>query len=191
MQTKNTFLRGGFMGGLCLLVCVLLALSHQKLKKIGLNIEYAPTANVGEEVRFLFTAGDNVQSIRIFSDKGSLGMVKIDQNRAEFSFSFGFPSTKKMRFVGISSTNDTVSVAYGEITITGKSLGNVVIIQNEPNTGFATITDELDILKPTYPLPTTNLRFNPTPFENSFNGKIKTFTALPSDTQRSKKLVNF
>lgn len=189
MQTKNTFLRGGFVGALCLLVCVLLALSHQKLKKIGLNVEYAPTANVGEEVRFLFTAGDNVQRIKIFSDKGSLGMVKIDQNRAELSFPFGFPSTKKMRFVGISSTNDTVSVAYGEITITGKSLGNVVIIQNEPNTGFATITDELDILKPTYTLPTTNLRFNPTPSEDSFNGKNQNVygTAIGHPTQQEAR----
>jgi Mannosyl-glycoprotein endo-beta-N-acetylglucosaminidase len=185
MQTKNTFLRGGLMGALCLLVFVLLAFSYQKLKKIGLNVEYTPTATVGEEVRFLFTAGDNVQRIKIFSDKGSLGTIKTIQNKAELSFAFGFPSTKKLRFVGISSTNDTVSVAYGEISITGKSLGSVVIIQNEPNNGSASINNEPDISKPDYSLPVTNLRFNPTPFEDPFLGKNQNVygTAIGHPTQ--------
>ena len=119
MNAILKFSRGGFTSILCLLGVILLAFSYQKLKKIGLNVEYAPTASVGEEVRFLFTAGDNVQRIKIFSDKGSLGTIKTIQNKAELSFAFGFPSTKKLRFVGISSTNDTVSVAYGEIAITG------------------------------------------------------------------------
>jgi Mannosyl-glycoprotein endo-beta-N-acetylglucosaminidase len=185
MQTKKNFLRGELMGALCLLVCVLLAFSYQKLKKIGLNVEYTPTATVGEEVRFLFTAGDNVQRIKIFSDKGSLGTIKTVQNRAELSFAFGFPSTKKLRFVGISSTNDTVSVAYGEIAITGKSLGNVVVIQNEPNNGSASINNEPDISKPIYSLPVTNLRFNPTPFEDPFLGKNQNVygTAIGHPTQ--------
>ena len=52
MQTKKTILRGGLMGASCLLVCVLLAFSYQKLKKIGLSVEYAPTASVGEKVKF-------------------------------------------------------------------------------------------------------------------------------------------
>ena len=83
MQTEKKLFSGGITGALCLLVCVILAFSYQKLKKIGLNVEYTPTATVGEEVRFLFTAGDNVQRIKIFSDKGSLGTIKTVQNKAE------------------------------------------------------------------------------------------------------------
>lgn len=188
MKTEKNLLRGGILGSLCLLVFVLFAFSYQKLKKIGLNVEYTPTASVGEEVRFLFTAGDNVQRIKIFSDKGSLGTIKTIQNRAKLSFFFGFPSTKKLRFIGISAANDTVSVAYGEIAITGKSLGSVVI-QNEPTSGLATINNEPDISKPMYPLPTTNLRFNPTPFEDPFNGKNQNVygTAIGHPTQEEAR----
>jgi len=185
MKTENNLLCGGIVGSLYLLVFVLLAFSYQKLKKIGLNVEYASTANVGEQVRFLFTAGDNVQRIKIFSDKGSLGTVKTVQNKAELGYSFGFSSVKKLRFVGISSLNDTVSVAYGEIAITEKSTRRVVVIQNEPNSGLATIIDQPIISKPTYLVPTTNLRFHPTPFEDPFNGKNQNVygTAIGHPTQ--------
>ncbi len=185
MNAIKKFSRGGIMSALCLLLVVLFAFSYQKLKKIGLNVEYAPSASVGEEVRFLFTAGDNVQRIKIFSDKGSLGTIKTVQNKAELSFSFGFPSTKKLRFVGISSTNDTVSVAYGEIAITGKSLGNVVVIQNPPTTQSASTTGNPGVSSPVNPMPTTNLKFNPTPFEDPFNGKNQNVygTAIGHPTQ--------
>ena len=175
--------RGGLTGVLCLLVVMLLAFSYQKIKKIGLNVEYTPTATVGEEVRFLFTAGDNVQRIKIFSDKGSLGTIKTVLNKAELSFTFGFPSTKRLRFVGISSTNDTVSMAYGEIAITGKSLGSVVVIQNELQSS-ASINNEPTV-SIANPLLTTNLRFNPTPFEDTFNGKNQNVygTAIGHPTQ--------
>ncbi len=187
MQSKKNLLRGGITGALCLLVCVLLAFSYQKLKKIGLNVEYTPSAMVGEEVKFLFTAGDNVQRIKIFSDKGSLGTIRTVQNKAELSFTFGFPSNKKLRFVGISSTNDTVSVAYGEIAITGKSLGSVVVIQNEVQSS-ASINNEPTVSN-SNPLPTTNLRFNPTPFEDPFNGKNQNVygTAIGHPTQDEAK----
>ena len=183
MQTEKNLLRGGLVGVSCFLVVMLFAFSYQKLKKIGLNVEYTPTASVGEEVKFLFTAGDNVQRIKIFSDKGSLGTIKTVQNKAELSFTFGFPSTKRLRFVGISSTNDTVSVAYGEIAITGKSLGSVVVIQNEPQSN-ASINNEPTV-SITNPLPTTNLRFNSTPFEDPFNGKNQNVygTAIGHPTQ--------
>lgn len=183
MHTGKKLISGGITGALCLLVCVLLAFSYQKLKKIGLNVEYTPTATIGEEVRFLFTAGDNVQRIKIFSDKGSLGTIKTLQNKAELTFAFGFPSIKKMRFVGISSTNDTVSVAYGEIAITSKSLGSVVVIQNVPQSS-ASINNE-PTLTNNNPLPTTNLRFNPTPFEDPFEGKNQNVygTAIGHPTQ--------
>ncbi|MCU0467101.1 MAG: glucosaminidase domain-containing protein [Arcicella sp.] len=185
MQTEKTMLRGGLIGALCLLTIVLLAFSYQKLKKIGLSVEYVPTATVGEEVRFIFTAGDNVQRIKIFSDKGSLGTIKTNQNKAELSFAFGFPSVKKLRFVGISPTNDTVSIAYGEISITGKSLGNVVIIQNPPSTSSASTSETPIFTKPDNPLPVTNLRFNPTPAEDPFLGKNQNVygTAIGHPTQ--------
>lgn len=185
MQMNKKLFRGGMISALCLLGIALLAFSYQKLKKIGLSVEYVPTATVGEEVRFLFNAGDNIQRIKIFSDKGSLGTIKTSQNKAELSFAFGFPSVKKLRFVGISSTNDTVSVAYGEIAITGKSLGNVVVIQNPPSNPSASTTGEPDISKTSYPLPTTNLRFNPTPAEDPFLGRNQNVygTAIGHPTQ--------
>ena len=95
----------------------------------------------------------------------------------------GFPSTKRLRFVGISSTNDTVSVSYGEISITGKSLGSVVVIQNEPQSS-ASINNEPTVSN-NNPLPTTNLRFNPTPFEDPFLGKNQNVygTAIGHPTQ--------
>ena len=180
--------RGGLTGVFCFLAIILLAFSYQKLKKIGLNVEYTPTASVGEEVKFLFTAGDNVQRIKIFSDKGSLGTIKTVQNKAELSFAFGFPSTKRLRFVGISSTNDTVSVAYGEIAIMGKSLGSAVVIQNEPQSS-ASINNEptISIINP---LPTTNLRFSPTPFEDPFDGKNQNVygTAIGHPTQDEARI---
>lgn len=189
MKTENNLFRIKILGVVCLLVFVLFAFSYQKLKKVGLNVEYSPIASVGEEVKFVFTAGDNVQRIKIFSDKGSLGTTKTFQNKAELNFSFGFPSTKKLKFVGISAINDTVSVAYGEISIIGKSLRSIVVIQNEPNNGLATINNEPDISKPIYPLPTTNLRFNPTPFEDPFLGKNQNVygTAIGHPTQEEAR----
>ena len=188
MQSEKNLLRGGLIGVSCFLVVMLFAFSYQKLKKIGLNVEYTPTASVGEEVKFLFTAGDNVQRIKIFSDKGSLGTIKTVQNKAELSFAFGFPSTKRLRFVGISSTNDTVSVAYGEIAIMGKSLGSAVVIQNEPQSS-ASINNEptISIINP---LPTTNLRFSPTPFEDPFDGKNQNVygTAIGHPTQDEARI---
>lgn len=185
MQTEKKLFRGGLIGALCLLVCVLVAFSYQKLKRVGLNVEYTPSASVGEEVRFLFIAGDNVQRIKIFSDRGSLGTIKTVQNKAELSFSFGFPSTKRLRFVGISSTNDTVSVAYGEIAITGRALGSVVVIQNPPINPSASTTGAPGESSSVNPLPTTNLRFNPTPYEDPFNGKNQNVygTAIGHPTQ--------
>jgi Mannosyl-glycoprotein endo-beta-N-acetylglucosaminidase len=185
MQAKLKLSRGVIMCALWLLLALVLAFSYQKLKKIGLNVQYVPTAIVGEEVRFLFTVGDNVQRIKIFSDKGSLGTVKTIENKAELSFAFGFPSTKKLKFVGISATNDTVSVAYGEIAITGKSLGSAVVIQNPPTSPSASTTGDPGVSTPSNPLPTTNLRFNPTPFEDPFNGKNQNVygTAIGHPTQ--------
>lgn len=188
MQSEKNLLRGGLIGVSCFFGVMLFAFSYQKLKKIGLNVEYTPIASVGEEVKFLFTAGDNVQRIKIFSDKGSLGTIKTVQNKAELSFAFGFPSTKRLRFVGISSTNDTVSVAYGEIAIMGKSLGSAVVIQNEPQSS-ASINNE-PIISITNPLPTTNLRFSPTPFEDPFDGKNQNVygTAIGHPTQDEARI---
>ena len=187
MQLEKNLLRVGFTGVFCLLIALFFAFSHQKLKKIGLNVEYTPTASVGEEVKFLFTVGDNVYRIKIFSDKGSLGTTKTFQNKAEFSFTFGFPSNKKLRFIGISPTNDTVSIAYGEIAIVGKFLGSVVVIQNESQIS-ASINNELIVFN-NNPLPTTNLRFNPTPFEDPFLGKNQNVygTAIGHPTQDEAK----
>lgn len=160
-----------------------LGFTSQKLKRTGLSVNYVPSAKVGEDVRFIFSTGDNVQRIKIFSDKGSLGTVKTVQNRAEFSFSFGFPSVKKLRFVGISTTNDTVSIAYGDIQIVGKSLGRQVITPEQP--WFATVDPSSSIIKPPYPLSAITLKFYPTPFEDPFNGKNQNVygTAIGHPTQ--------
>jgi uncharacterized FlgJ-related protein len=62
-------------------------------------------------------------------------------------------------------------------------LGSVVVIQNEPQSS-ASINNEptVSIINP---LPTTNLRFNPTPFEDPFNGKNQNVygTAIGHPTQ--------
>ena len=189
MQTEKKLLRGLLVVALCSLVVVLVAFSHRKLTKVGLSVEYTPTAIVGEEVRFLITAGDNVNRIKVFSDKGSLGTLKTVQNRAELSFAFGFPTIKKLKFVGISSANDTVGVAFGEITIEGKSLGNVMAVQSESIIASALINNEPDVNKAFYSFPTTYLKFNPTPEEDPFLGKNQNVygTAIGHPTQEEAR----
>lgn len=169
----------------CLLGFFVLGFTYQKLKRTGLSVDYVPSASVGEEVRFIFSAGDNVQRIKIFSDKGSLGTIKTVQNKAELSFSFGFPSVKKLRFVGISTNNDTVSVAYGDIEIMGKTLGRQVIII--PSQGEASVLPDPNpsSTRMPFPPPIPILRFNPTPVEDLFNGKNQNVygTAIGHPTQ--------
>jgi hypothetical protein len=181
----------GFQGRIIAFFCIigvfLLAFSSQKLKRVGLHVEYTPTATVGEEVLFTFSAGENIQRIKIFSDKGSLGIIKANQNKAELSFAFGFSSVKKLRFVGISPTNDTVSVVYGEISITGKLLGNVAV--NGTNNGASASTN--NNLYPPAKIPeyTTNLKFPATPYEDPFLGKNQNVygTAIGHPTQDEAK----
>ena len=72
--------RGEIIKMACFLGFFMLGFTYQKLKRTGLSVDYVPSANVGEEVRFIFSAGDNVQRIKIFSDKGSLGTIKTVHN---------------------------------------------------------------------------------------------------------------
>jgi hypothetical protein len=183
MLLLKSITRGGIIKMACLLGFFVLGFTYQKLKRTGLSVDYVPSASVGEEVRFIFSAGDNVQRIKIFSDRGSLGTIKTVQNKAELSFSFGFPSVKKLRFVGISANNDTVSVAYGDIEIIGKTLGRQVVTTTQQ--GSASIDPSPPMAKTVYPLPVTNLRFNPTPEEDPFNGKNQNVygTAIGHPTQ--------
>lgn len=171
MLLLKSITRSGIIKMTCLLGFFFWGFTSQKLKRTGLSVDYVPSANVGEEVRFIFSAGDNVQKIKIFSDKGSLGTIKTAQNKAEMSFSFGFPSVKKLRFVGISANNDTIGVAYGDIEIMGKTLGKHVIVT--PSQGESSVATDPNPLstRALFPLSINNLRFNPTPVEDPFNGK--------------------
>lgn len=164
----------------CLLGFSVLGFTYQKLKRTGLSVDHVPSASVGEEVRFIFSAGDNVQRIKIFSDRGSLGTIKTIQNKAKLNFTFGFPSVKKLRFFGISANNDTVSVAYRDIEIIGKTLGRQVVATPSQGETSASTDPNPPSTRTSLPIPITNLRFNPTPVEDPFNGKIRTFTELPS-----------
>ncbi|MEA5139298.1 glucosaminidase domain-containing protein [Arcicella rigui] len=107
---------------------IFFAFTNQKLKRIGLNVEYTPTAQVGEEVRFHFNASDEIYLVRIYSDNQSLGTAKIYDNSAELSFPFTFTGTKRLRFVAVNDQNETSSEVYGELVITGKVFKDAITV---------------------------------------------------------------
>jgi flagellum-specific peptidoglycan hydrolase FlgJ len=53
--------------------------------------------------------------------EGDLGSAFVLNNHAEFKFKFVYASTKKLKFVGFSPDNNTLSEVQGEITIAGKN----------------------------------------------------------------------
>lgn len=121
--------------GILFLGLIFFAFTNQKLKRIGLNVEYTPSAQVGDEVHFHFNASDNIYLVRIYSDNQSLGTAKIDDNSADLSYPFTFAGTKKLRFVAVNSENETSSEIYGEVVITGKVF-NESVYSDSPSSDY-------------------------------------------------------
>ena len=123
--------------GILFLGLIFFAFTNQKLKRIGLNVEYTPTAQVGEEVHFHFSASDNIYLVRIYSDNKSLGTAKIDDNSADLSFPFTYAGTKRLRFVAVNDENETSSEIYGELVITGKVFNDpVTVVPESPSSEY-------------------------------------------------------
>jgi flagellum-specific peptidoglycan hydrolase FlgJ len=98
---------------------------------MGLYVNYPRNANTGQEVVFSFSTQNNIKRIRVFVNGSSLGSAWVSNNKAQLKFKFAYPSTKKLKFVGLSSSNDSLSVLTGEITI-NKTL-HVYAHRYEPN----------------------------------------------------------
>ncbi|MBB6002401.1 glucosaminidase domain-containing protein [Arcicella rosea] len=160
-----------------LLGLVFFAFSSQKLNRFTFNVEYVAKAQVGDEVKFIFHVGDNVQRVKVYSDNRSLGTAFVAYNKAIFPFLFSYSGVKQLKFIGISSADDTVNVSYGEIVITGKVFQNDVLAYERKNTQTdnnvsASIDESFrkDVTNE-YFLPkrvNTSLRFPPTPNEDPF-----------------------
>lgn len=160
-----------------LLGLIFFAFSSQKLNRFTFNVEYAAKAQVGDEVKFVFHVGDNVQRVKVYSDNRSLGTAFVASNKAIFPFLFSYSGVKQLKFIGISSTNDTVNVSYGEIVITGKIFQNDVITYERKNAqkdNNVMAYNDGNLPKDAlgeYLFPNrvnTSLRFPPTPNEDPF-----------------------
>lgn len=157
-----------------LLGLVFFAFSSQKINRYEFNVEYVTTAQVGDEVKFIFHVGDNVQRVKVYSDNKSLGTAMVESNKAILKFLFNYASVKQLKFVGISPNNDTVNVSYGEIVITGKIFNEAVTIINSGNNqreNNISASIEKNLSQDVLPDYTNNrfnstLRFPPTPNED-------------------------
>lgn len=111
----------GFMY-LSLLIFTLLSISAKsKDTSMELKVYYPKYAQTGQEVFFNFVTRLNIHRIRVFVNGSSLGSTYVSNNHAEFKFKFVYASTKKLKFVGFSPDNNTLSEVQGEITIAGKN----------------------------------------------------------------------
>lgn len=111
----------GFMY-LSLLIFTLLSISAKSTDtSMGLVVNYPKYAKTGQEVSFNFATRLNIHRIRVFVNGSSLGSTYVSNNHAEFKFKFVYASIKKLRFVGFSPENNSLSEVQGEITIAGKN----------------------------------------------------------------------
>ncbi|MGX7688214.1 glucosaminidase domain-containing protein [Flectobacillus roseus] len=95
--------------------------AKSKDTSMELKVYYPKYAQTGQEVFFNFVTRLNIHRIRVFVNGSSLGSTYVSNNHAEFKFRFVYASTKKLKFVGISPENNTLSEVQGEITIAGKN----------------------------------------------------------------------
>lgn len=107
---------------LSLLIFNLLSISAKSNDtSMGFSVYYPKYAQTGQEVSFNFATRLNIHRIRVFVNGSSLGSTYVSNNHAEFKFKFVYASTKKLKFVGFSPDNNTLSEVQGEITIAGKN----------------------------------------------------------------------
>ncbi|MDI9863548.1 glucosaminidase domain-containing protein [Flectobacillus sp. DC10W] len=128
---------------LSLLIFHLLSISAKSNDtSMGFSVYYPRYAKTGQEVSFSFATRLNIHRIRVFVNGSSLGSTYVSNNHAEFRFKFVYASIKKLKFVGFSPDNNTLSEIQGEITIGGKNQFSQAIKYEYTNAGLPPSTTD-------------------------------------------------
>jgi len=138
-------------------------------QKFGMTVDYPTSVLVNETTTFLFSAGDDIEAIKVFVNGNSLGSVSIFKNRAEFVFIFKYGGLKKLSFTALNSKNEVVSELKGDLSVmtSGEAIKNTITLKTADAPAYLSNASA----KASVPLTYSNYKFPPTPEEDPSAGR--------------------
>ena len=171
-SNMNTIITPSFKRkmGLCLfLILFVFQTILANPQKFGMTVDYPTSVMVNETTTFLFSAGDDVEAIKVFVNGNSLGTASMFKNRAELVFIFKYGGLKKLTFTALNSKNEVVSELKGDLSVmsSGEASKNMVTLK----TADAPTYLSNGSVKASVPLTYSNYKFPPTPEEDRSAGR--------------------
>lgn len=162
-------------------------------QKFGMTVDYATSVEINQPTTFIFNAGDDIQSVKIFVNGNSLGTSAIFKNKGDFTFTFKYGGTKKLSFSGMNAQNEVVSELKGDLAVvsTGESIRkNIVTLRTNDAQTWPSAATGNQLVPLTKPTLFNNFKFPPTPEEDNVNGRNSNakLTAIGHPTKEESTL---